>query len=349
MQKNDWIKVLTLAIIVAITVAIHYGWVLTHFFGHSAWIHAIHSRLCYIPIVAGAAWFGLRGGLAVALAISILIQPYIFILGAPHSDVSSELVEIVFYFALAFLTGGLIDRETKIRKRQEETQLQLERSHQLSMIGQMAAGVAHEIKNPLASIKGAVEILKGDEATHEEKKEFQDIIVREIKRIDGTVQEFLEFARPKEMEFARIDLGTTVQASIRLMQNQIESAGVSLETDVPENIMVMADPEKVHQVIINLLLNALEASKSGQKIVVRLGRDRRAATLAIRDQGDGMDPDDKAKIFDPFFTTKPHGTGLGLAIVKAIVERHKGTVEVDSTRGKGTIFTIRLPLAETGK
>ncbi len=346
MQKNNWIKIIILAVAVTLTVAIHYGWVLTHIFGHSAWIHAIHSRLCYIPIVVGAAWFGLRGGLAVALAISILVQPYIFILGAPHSDVSSELVEIVFYFALAFLTGGLIDRETKIRKRQEETQLQLERSHQLSLLGQMAAGVAHEIKNPLASIKGAVEILGSGDGTAAEKKEFQGIIVGEIKRIDRTVQGFLEFARPKEMALNRIDLGATVRLSVRQMRNQIEKAGIVLEAEIPENIFVMADPEKIHQVIINLLLNALDVSDKGRKLSVILRADRRKAYLAIEDYGAGMSDDEKVRIFDPFFTTKAHGTGLGLAIVKSIIERHKGTIEVDSAPGKGTKFTVQLPLAE---
>jgi two-component system sensor histidine kinase HydH len=349
LNKSDWIKIAILAATVTLTVAIHYGWVLVNLFGHSDWIHAIHSRLCYIPIVVGAAWFGLRGGLAVALAITILIQPYIFIMGAPHSDVSSELVEIVFYFALAFLTGGLIDREAKIKRRQEETQSQLERSHQLSLIGQMAAGVAHEIKNPLASIKGAVEIIGDDTVTAEEKNEFQGIIAGEIKRIDGTVQEFLEFARPKEVELNRVDLGVTVQSSIRLMQNQIESAGIKLETALPENIVVMADPEKMHQVIINLLLNAIAASKEGQKMEVTLRSDRWSANLIVKDYGDGMKPDDKARIFDPFFTTKAHGTGLGLAIVKSIIERHKGKIDVESVPGQGTEFTIQLPLAEVKK
>ena len=343
-QTDRWWKTVTLALTVALTVAIHYGWIIEPLFGHSNWGHAIHSRLCYIPIVVAAAWFGLRGALLTALAISVLVQPYIFLLNNPHVDVSSELVEIIFYFALALLTGALIDRESRIRRRQEETQLQLERSHKLSIIGQMAAGVAHEIKNPLASIKGAVEIVAGESATAEEKQEFRGIINKEIKRIDSTVKEFLEFARPREMALHRINLGDTVRTSLKQLQGQINQGGLELQAEIADDIYVLADAEQIHQVLLNLILNAIEASQPGGRIEVTLSTDHAEVQLAVRDFGGGISGPDKERIFEPFYTTKTKGTGLGLAITKSIIDRHRGRIEVESRLNEGTAFHITLPI-----
>jgi signal transduction histidine kinase len=343
------VKIAILSGITTLTLAIHYGWVIEPLLGHSELGHAIHSRLCYIPIVMGSAWFGLRGGFTIAMIISILVQPYIFLLNNPHVDISSELVEIVFYFALALITGTLIDRESKIRKSHEETQLQLERSHKLSLIGQMAAGVAHEIKNPLASIKGAVEILGSDEASPEEKNEFQEIITKEIRRIDSTVKEFLDFARPREIKLERTNLSDIAQMAIKQLQNQIDKAGMILTSQIDDSIIVYADSEKMHQVILNLILNAIEASNSGGAIRLSLSVFQEKAILSVEDSGHGIGEIEKRKIFDPFFTMKAKGTGLGLAIVRAIIERHNGVISVESELGKGAKFIIRLPLYEGSK
>jgi two-component system, NtrC family, sensor histidine kinase HydH len=343
-HTDRWWKIVTLALTVALTVAIHYGWIIEPIFGHSNWGHAIHSRLCYIPIVVAAAWFGLRGALLTALAISVLVQPYIFLLNNPHVDVSGELVEIIFYFAIALLTGALIDRESRIRRRQEETQLQLERSHKLSIIGQMAAGVAHEIKNPLASIKGAVEIVAGDTATAEEKQEFHGIINKEIKRIDSTVKEFLEFARPRETALHRINLGETVHGSLKQLQSQINQAGLEIKAEIADNIYILADSEQIHQVLLNLILNALEASAPGGRIELVLTMQDADAHLTVRDFGGGISEPDRERIFEPFYTTKTKGTGLGLAITKSIIDRHRGRIEVESRLNEGTAFHITLPL-----
>jgi two-component system sensor histidine kinase HydH len=227
--------------------------------------------------------------------------------------------------------------------------LQLERSHKFSLIGQMAAGVAHEIKNPLASIKGAVEILGSGGGSDAERKEFQQIIVKEIKRIDTTVQEFLDFARPKEVQLKRIDLSEIVHSSIRQLENQVRQAGMEFDAHIANGLMTMADPEKIHQVIINLVLNAVQASQPGQNIKFNLAAKGPYAVITVQDYGAGLSVDDTEKIFDPFFTTKVHGIGLGLAIVKSIIERHKGDIKVESSPGKGTSFIVLIPLAEARK
>jgi signal transduction histidine kinase len=341
-RENIW-KLSILSGIIAITVAIHYGWVIEPIFGHSSLAHAIHSRLCYIPIVVAASWYGFRGGTLAALAISILIQPYIFLLNNPHINVTGELVEIVFYFAIGSMTGAIIDRESEIRKRQEETQLHLERSHKLSLIGQMAAGVAHEIKNPLASIKGAVEIMGGDQASDAEKKEFQGIVIKEIKRIDAAVAEFLDYARPREIKMQDVNLSEIVRRSCRQLENQIEKASLKLSLNIAENVRISADAEKIHQALLNLTLNAIEASSAGGEIKIELRPSQAEVILTVADNGSGISESDKDKIFDPFFTTKAGGSGLGLPIVKSIIERHNGRIELESQPGRGTKVLIRFP------
>ncbi len=177
-------KLLILAGATAITLAVHYGWLLEPLFGHVHWVHAIHGRLCYIPIVIAASWFGLRGGLYAAGVISVLVLPYVLTsVDDPH-ELASEAAEIVFYFAIAILIGVLVEREFTARRKQQEAQLQMERSQKLSLVGQLAAGVAHEIKNPLASIKGAADILTDDDTTRADREEFKEILQNEIRRID---------------------------------------------------------------------------------------------------------------------------------------------------------------------
>ena len=345
--RHTRVKLFVLAAITAVTIAIHYGWLTDALFGHVHWLHALHSRFCYIPIVIAASWFGLRGGLFGAITVSVLIVPYLLGAGAGTYDLSQELVEIFFYFAIGILVGGLIDREMRVRRQHEETKLQLERSHHLSMVGQMAAGVAHEIKNPLASIKGALEIIRDDNVSRTDREEFSDIAFREVRRIDGTVKEFLEFTRPKETELQNIDLSGLVESSLRQLGPQIEKTGIELSTEIQPGIHVLGDNEKIHQVMLNLLLNSIEASREGGTISVELKPGVAGhALLSISDTGAGMTAAETAQAFDPFYTTKASGTGLGLPIVKSIVEAHHGRVEIISEPGKGTRVNIALPVAE---
>lgn len=343
-MKDSRIKIGLLAGIIALTVAIHYGYVLEYFFGHSMWVHSIHGRFCYVPIVIGAAWFGLRGGLVCASSITLLILPYLMGDGAHMGSLSDELVEVFFYFAIGGLVGALVDRENEVKRRQERTQLDLERSYHLSVVGQMAASVAHEIKNPLASIKGASEILVDDQTSASDKKEFQGIVSKEIKRIDSTVEEFLQFARPKEVKRTKLDLSSALEESVRQIAPQIAVQGVKLVESIEPGVFVLGDHEKLHQVTINLILNAAQASTSGATVGVLLRNLPSGwAELTVRDQGKGIERQALSRVFEPFYTTKSSGTGLGLAIVKSIVEAHSGTIEISSQVGKGTQVQIKLP------
>jgi signal transduction histidine kinase len=344
-------KILILAATISLTLAVHYGWFGHSHFGHSPLLQAIHGRLCYIPIVISAVWFGLRGGLLCALIISTAIIPYIVRTARPQGGLSVEVTEIVFYFAIGALSGALVERERHQRKRMQEAHAKLEQTQRLSMMGQMAAGVAHEIKNPLASIKGAADILAEDLTPDSPKHEFAEIISKEVRRLDGTVQNFLDFARSQPCRFSMERLDDILVSTLRQMEPQVASASLMLQSKIPSfDEHVWADPQKLRQVFINLILNAISATPPGGKITVELGKRTRNQEslweIRFSDTGSGIAPESMERIFEPFFTRKSTGSGLGLAIVKSIIEEHGGRVEVVSELGRGSTFTILLPLRE---
>lgn len=347
--KEDRNKIITLAAITALTVAIHYGYIFQPIFGHVHWTHALHGRFCYIPIVIAASWFGIRGGIYSATAISALVLPYIFGQDIETHNTVGELVEIVFYFFIGILIGWLIDRETLARRRQQNAELQVERSQKLSLVGQIAAGVAHEIKNPLASIKGAADILVDDSTPEDARNEFREILHNEIRRIDSTVSEFLGFARPKETKLEKTDLTNVINSCVRQVSPQSEQAGVNIAAEIVDDIIVTGDAEKLLQMTLNLILNAVNASADGDIVKVSLtatGSD--SATLAIVDEGCGMTTEELDHAFEPFYTTRAGGTGLGLAIVKSIVDNHHGQIWLTSEVGRGTMAKVDVPLWSKG-
>jgi signal transduction histidine kinase len=349
MSSGSLWKLILLAAIITLTLAIHYGWLGHTLGGHTPLFEAIHARLCYIPIVIAAVWFGLRGGLLAALVISVLLVPYIVFRAHPAGELSGEATEIAFYFALGALAGALVQRERSQRRKAEKAHARLERAQRLSMMGQMAAGVAHEIKNPLASIKGATEILAEDIGNDSPKQEFVEIVSKEIKRLDGTVRNFLDFARPQPFSSSPEKLEDILESTLKQMEPQIRKASLTLESKIPKfSQQAQVDPQKLRQVFINLLINAIAATPSGGRVYVELGQTKRALnrfwTLEFSDTGEGIAPENLQKIFEPFFTNKATGSGLGLAVVQSIVREHGGRVEIASEPGRGSTFTVLLPL-----
>lgn len=342
--ESTRVKILLIALTAAVTLSAHYGWIVEPLFGHVHWFHAIHGRLCYIPIIVAAAWFGIRGGMYVAGAISILVVPYIIRSAADTHDVATEVAEIVVYFGLAVLIGALVEREFRARREQQEAALRAEKSHKLSLVGQIAAGVAHEIKNPLASIKGAARILVDAATSEEDRAEFADILQNEVRRIDATVSEFLEFARPKELQLGKTDLSKSIRATVRQLETDARRRGVAIEVQLEDGIIVNGDSEKLHQMTLNLLLNAVQASTKGGVINVSLaGTHDGRAQLKVEDSGVGISREDLDRVLEPFFTTKSSGIGLGLAVVGEIVANHSGEITFDSAVGRGTTVTVSIP------
>lgn len=340
--KNS--KIAIVAGITTLTLAIHHGFIIEPIFGHVHWFHALHGRFCYIPIVVAAAWFGLRGGLLTAAVISAFVMPYIFQAQLQAHEFAGEIVEIVFYFFIAALVGALVEREFRARRKQQLAEIQVERSQKLSLVGQLAAGVAHEIKNPLASIKGAADILVDDRTSSDDKSEFRDILHAEVRRIDSTVSEFLTFARPRETKLEHMDISEIIRVCIRQMSTQSGKDGVSIESNIKRGLIVNGDAEKLHQMAMNLVLNAVQASQPGSEVKISLSKHDQLARLEISDSGAGMSQENMSHAFEPFYTTKASGSGLGLAIVKSIVDSHNGEIHLKSIVDEGTAVTVSIPL-----
>jgi two-component system sensor histidine kinase HydH len=225
----------------------------------------------------------------------------------------------------------------------------------LAALGQMAAGLAHEIRNPLGSIKGAAQVLLPivEETNDGSIKEFLNIIVEEVDRLNKIVSQFLDYARPYRGDPRPLDVNDVVRRTLQLLEKVEEEHKVEISTALVEGLpQVRADAEQLRQVFLNLSLNAIQATPEGGKLQVSssLRRStRRGATAAFlevrfRDTGVGIPPSDLKSLFIPFFTTKEKGTGLGLPISQRIIENHGGTIEVRSKPGAGSTFTVLLPI-----
>jgi two-component system sensor histidine kinase PilS (NtrC family) len=220
------------------------------------------------------------------------------------------------------------------------------RAEHLASIGRLAANIAHEIRNPLASISGAVEVLKSLPGADDETNNLVDIAVREVDRVNALIRSFLDYARPRVDERQRLDLGEMVGELAKIFEQEKRAQEVELRLSIASSICVEAAPGQMQQVLWNLLRNAVDAMPHGGSIdLVVASKDGAPpfAILVVHDTGVGIAKDDMTRIFEPFFSRKPGGTGLGLATTARIVEAHRGTIEVESQPGSGTTFTIHLP------
>ena len=233
---------------------------------------------------------------------------------------------------------------------------QLKEQHRLAALGTMSAGLAHEIRNPLAGIKGAAQYLQGD-VTREELGDFVSLIVEETDRLNEVVSQFLAYARPFEVSTEPGDANELVERALSLVRAEGHPETVRFEADLDEALpAAQMDRDKLQQVLINLMHNALHAIGSAGTVTVRTapgrlrhraGRGRAAVEIHVIDDGPGIGPEDLEKLFIPFFTTKPRGTGLGLAISLRLIEAHGGEIDARSKPGQGSTFTVRIPLSST--
>jgi two-component system, NtrC family, sensor kinase len=251
--------------------------------------------------------------------------------------------------------------EGKVEERTEQLKVahqKLLKSYRLASLGQLSASVAHEINNPVSGVLNLAMLLQriitSDGVPREridEVKRYLTQIVNETTRVGRIVQDLLAFSRRSTPQRVAADLHVLIDRTVTVLGHKMKLMNVELDLDLEEGLpSVKCDPSQMQQVLFNLIINAGESAQSrpGARVLVstRSDRARNEVLLRVRDNGEGIRPENLSKIFDPFFTTKPEGkgVGLGLAVVYGIVEAHHGDIEVDSTLGVGTCFTVRVPL-----
>lgn len=223
----------------------------------------------------------------------------------------------------------------------------LTRAEHLAEIGQLAASLAHEIKNPLAGISGAIQIMRESMREDDPHRPIAKEIMEQIKRLDATVKDLLQYARPIAPRFGRVNLDKIVSEVVSVVSLEQATKGICLNAPTPtDDHYVGGDEGQLQQLVMNLIINAAHASSAGDEINVTLSRRDGALRLVVDDEGDGMTPEVVKQAFDAFFTTKAKGTGLGLSICRRIVEAHGGRMELDSEPGRGTCVIVDLPGAD---
>lgn len=371
----------------------HIGWwvliaslvVLTSYLHYSTstmkWqYHLIYMQLYFVPILIAAFQFGTKGGLGVAIAVSIIYFPHIMLQwGGIIQDNLMRFLQIVLFNVIGFITGYLSQREKEetVRYQQAARELrlsldkikeqsqklsameeQLRNTDRLAIIGELTASLAHEVRNPLGSIRGAVEILQNELPPKWRDSEFFNILIQETDRLNSVVENYLSFARRRKHSITKFDIRETIQNSLLMVNSSMRKRNIRLLCELPDHpLLYEGDPVKLQQVLTNLVLNSIQAMPEGGVLEVKCEdagpspaeesgetQKRPMLRLHIKDSGVGMETGEVEKIFDPFYSTKPNGTGLGLAIVKRIVEEEKWLIQVHSAKGKGTEFILTIPL-----
>jgi two-component system sensor histidine kinase HydH len=230
---------------------------------------------------------------------------------------------------------------SEIRRLQDE----IRRQEKLAAMGGLAAGVAHEVRNPLSSIKALATFFSGQFADGSDGKEAAGVMVQEVDRLNRVITELLDFSRPSDLSREPSDIGGLIARSIKLIQQDASNKNIEIKIDTADDLCpVWIDSDRLAQCLLNLYINAIQAMENGGSLTVQCSSGEAGhVKIVVRDTGRGIAPEDLNKIFDPYFTTKKKGTGLGLAIVYKIIDTHKGRIEVESTMGQGTVFTITIP------
>jgi two-component system, sporulation sensor kinase E len=225
---------------------------------------------------------------------------------------------------------------------QKETEQKLLKAETLNVVGELAAGVAHEIRNPLTSLKGFVQLIRNQTKDYDQ---YLSIILSEVDRIEHIIKEFLVLSKSHSQSFESTNIKDIVRDTVELLNSQAILKNVEIKTEYDEHFpLLYCDPMQLKQVFINFVKNAIEASSPGESVEVGIKKDREYIQVQIRDNGCGMDEDTLSKIGKPFFTTKEEGTGLGMMVSNNIIKHHNGKIDVKSEIGKGTEFLISLPV-----
>lgn len=339
------------------------------------WTHGIDSyyyAIFLIPVVSAATTFELTGVLVVTLISIAAYFSFLPLAFAYYHDfvASSDLLELMclrssFYLIVGFLvyqqarakrqemarTQEAAERLAQSNRELRQTQASLRRSERLAALGQLTAGLAHELRNPMGTIKASAEMLakQSMKSRPEVMAEMAGYILSETDRMNALVSSFLDFARPLQMHPITADLVAVMEEVVKQQADLAASRRVAISINVHESpLKFYFDPDLLHLALGNLVQNAIQASSADQEVELRAERRHDRVMIFITDEGEGIQKEHLENIFNPFFTTKPQGVGLGLAIVSKIVDEHHGKIDVFSEPGKGTRFEIILPSGTGG-
>ena len=310
--------------------------------------HNLFQRLYYLPIIYAAIYFGWRGGLVASGVSALCYIPHILMAWHHMPDYAvNQYAEIIVFFLVGTVTGVLADQLAKANRDLQDSFEQIKRADRLSAIGQLSASLAHEIRNPLASIDGAANLIESPQTSEEMRSGSLAIIRKEIQRLNRLLTNLLDFARPRKPEFQPAEPGRLFDAIISLADHSAQQKGITIRKDVPPSVPPFeCDPEQMKQVILNLAINAVQAMAEPGEIVLSARQKESSVMISVRDQGPGIREEDIDKIFNPFFTTKDAGTGLGLSVVHQIVNQHGGTVTAERNPDRGMTFSLVVPLRQ---
>ena len=297
--------------------------------------HIVLEELYYIPILVGALFFGLKGALITCLFVSLLYLPYFF---GPWAigfmGMADRILHLLFTGGFAFLAGYLIERDKKNQK-------QLEKDRYLTGLGQSAATIVHDLKNPLITILGFARRLQAGKGNPDTGLQ---TIVDSASKMEEIVTDVLNFAKPVHLETKEEDVRIIVEQAATWCKSKAEAARISLSSELPaEPVIISVDGLRLQRALTNLITNAIEASPEGQEVLLTLKTDQEKLMIMIKDQGIGMDRETLENIFIPFFSKKTQGTGLGMAITKKVIDAHQGNIFLRSQPDRGTEVTIELP------
>jgi len=336
---------------------------------HHGWVHDVLRRLYYMPILFAAFSEGVRGGISLSVFASLIYFPHAFtsLVSRDPGDALEKGLEILLYNLVAVVAGLLVDRERREREKQERLakklsdalaeqqriELQLIRAGRLGALGEMTAGIAHEIKNPLHAMKGTAEILRDVVPPEAPERRMLDLHLEEIDRLAQTAERFLTFARPAPTDRRPLDLQEVVRRVVSLVETQARKDGVGtvmLPAAGGDAGVVLGDADQLTQLLLNIAINGVQAMapRGGGMLTFSIDLDRRGEkrfyVVRVANTGPPIPSDQLERIFDPFFTTKDGGTGLGLSIGSRIADQHDGVLNVRNLPdGKGVEFSLALP------
>lgn len=340
--------------------------------GDLVFYHDTYRRLSYFPIAVGAILFGIPGGVTLAILTSLAFIPHIILfMGAGTEAYLSELTEILLYIAVAVVIGFIASKERRLREEYEllsaklkqsyaklhsETELlieveeQLKVSQKLSILGNLSASLAHEIKNPLGAIKGTAEILLDDFPEGHPKHEFVKILIQEVDRLNMSVDEVLMFSRPpQKIERQREwePLPKVIKRVYNLIKNRIDKKHLAFRlTKIDDCADCLVDGHHFSQVLLNIVLNAVDAVENDGRVEIGCQRMEGSwAVVSILDDGPGIADTDLERVFEPFYSRKENGTGLGLPISRRIMESYGGKLDIEKSRWGGACFNVWVPLS----